>query len=70
MTKEKTKTDKLIARLSKEKGATLEELMRITGWQKHSVRGAMAGTLKKKGHVITSEKVGDERRYRITGSAS
>lgn len=69
MTGDNSKTGKLIARLSKDKGATFEELMRLTGWQKHSVRGAMAGTLKKKGYVIASEKVDGERRYRITGSA-
>ncbi|MCB1372019.1 MAG: DUF3489 domain-containing protein, partial [Rhodobacteraceae bacterium] len=31
----------------------------------HSVRGAMAGALKKKGHVISSEKQEGVRRYRI-----
>ena len=36
-----------------------------TGWQPRSVRGAMAGSLKKKGHVITSEKIEGVRRYRI-----
>ncbi|WP_265587874.1 DUF3489 domain-containing protein [Sphingomicrobium arenosum] len=69
MTKPKTKIDRLIARLKRDKGATIEELARLTGWQKHSVRGAMAGSLKKKGFVVSSEKVGAERRYRIVETA-
>jgi hypothetical protein len=40
-----------------------------TGWQQHSVRGAMAGALKKRGLVITSEKVQDVRRYRASQPA-
>ena len=46
--------------------ATLPELQSATGWQIHSVRGAMAGALRKKGYSITSEKPeGGLRRYRI-----
>ena len=40
-------------------------LVAATGWQAHSVRGALAGSLKRKGHAIISEKVDGERRYRI-----
>ena len=36
-----------------------------TGWQAHSVRGALAGNLRRKGYAIVSEKVDGERRYRI-----
>ena len=41
--------------------------MEATGWQQHSVRGFLAGTVKKKlGFTLTSSKtVGDLRRYRI-----
>jgi hypothetical protein len=40
--------------------------MALTGWQAHSVRGAIAGALKQRGHAISSTRVGDEpRRYRI-----
>ena len=46
-------------------GASLAELIAATGWQAHSVRGALAGSLKKKGHVILSEKSDGQRRYRI-----
>ncbi len=49
-------------------GATIEEIMVATGWQSHTVRGAMAGALKKKlGLEVTSEKVeGRGRVYRIS----
>ena len=67
--KSKTKLDLLLARLRKPGGASIEELMKATGWQSHSVRGAMAGSLKKKGHVVTSAKVDGQRRYKL-GEAS
>lgn len=48
------------------KGATLDDLMFATGWQAHSIRGAISGALKKKhGLVITSEKTARGRVYRI-----
>lgn len=46
-------------------GATISDLMEATGWQAHSVRGALAGALKARGLVIVSEKIDGERRYRI-----
>lgn len=51
--------------LKRKNGATIAELTKATGWQQHSVRGALAGTMKKRGHTIISEKVDDTRRYRI-----
>jgi hypothetical protein len=44
-------------------GASIAELVAATGWQQHSVRGAMAGALRKRGLVITSDKVDGVRRY-------
>lgn len=65
-----SKLDHLVALLGTPHGATLAELASATGWQVHSVRGAMAGALRKKGHVILSEKPESGlRRYRI-GKAS
>ncbi|MCH9013157.1 MAG: DUF3489 domain-containing protein [Proteobacteria bacterium] len=65
-----TKQALLIDLLKRKKGATIEEIVEATGWQPHSVRGAISGTLKKKlGLAVTSERVGDGSRvYRIAGS--
>lgn len=53
--------------LSREGGATIADMVAATGWQQHSVRGAMAGALKKKrGLVITSDKIDGLRRYRAS----
>ena len=62
-----TKQEALIAMLSAEGGATIDEIVAALEWRPHTIRGAMSGALKKKlGLTITSEKVdGGERRYRI-----
>jgi Protein of unknown function (DUF3489) len=60
-----SKLDAIVALLARPDGASLAELVAATGWQAHSVRGALAGSLKRKGHAIVSEKVAGERRYRI-----
>lgn len=63
-----TKQAALIAMLRAPDGATIEEITTATGWQAHTVRGAIAGALKKKlGLDVTSEKV--EGRGRIYRSA-
>jgi len=47
-------------------GATLAEIMLKFGWQKHTVRGFMAGAMKKSGYSVESFKPeGGERTYRI-----
>ncbi len=65
--REGTKQATLIAMLQAPDGATIEEIMAATGWQSHTVRGAMAGALKKKlGLEVSSEKVeGRGRVYRL-----
>jgi hypothetical protein len=67
MQREGTKQATLIAMLRAPDGATIAEIMAATGWQSHTVRGAMAGALKKKlGLEVTSEKVeGRGRVYRL-----
>ncbi len=64
-----TKQALLIDLLKRRKGATIEEIVEATGWQAHSVRGAISGALKKKlGLAVTSETVeGRGRVYRISG---
>ena len=60
-----TRLQTIIALLSRPGGASIPELVAATGWQGHSVRGALAGSLKKKGHAVTSQKVGGVRRYAL-----
>ena len=62
-----TKQALLIDLLKRKNGATIDELVAATGWQPHSVRGAISGALKKKlGLTVTSENVGKRGRvYRI-----
>jgi hypothetical protein len=67
-TRENSKQAQMIELLKRPDGATLNQLIEATGWQAHTVRGAMAGALKKKlGLTITSDKAaGQERTYRIS----
>ena len=62
-----TKQTQLIALLETPTGASLGEIVAATGWQAHTVRGAISGTLKKKlGLAVISEKIeGRGRVYRI-----
>ena len=56
----------LVALMQRPQGADISDMMRATGWQAHSVRGAMAGALKKKfALAITSQKSDAGRIYRI-----
>lgn len=60
----KTRLEQLQALLVRDGGASIAEMVEATGWQQHSVRGAMAGALKKRGLSITSDKIDGTRRYR------
>ena len=64
----KTKQQTCLDLLSRREGATIEELQAATGWQQHSVRGFLAGAVKKKlGLTLLSEKPdAGPRRYRIS----
>jgi len=64
-----TKQAKVIQMLKSDEGATLSQLIDATGWQPHTVRGAISGALKKKlGLTIVSRKLDTgERIYRIEG---
>ena len=62
-----TKHAQLLQLLNRPEGASIEDMMQATAWQQHSVRGFLAGTVKKRmGLPLTSSKAeGDVRRYRI-----
>ena len=62
-----TKIERCLELLIAPDGATIDELQATTGWQAHSVRGFLAGTVKKKlGLILDSKKADDGvRRYRV-----
>jgi hypothetical protein len=63
-----TKQARLIEMLKRPEGTTIDEVVKALKWQSHTVRGAMAGALKKKlGLKIASEKTEERGRiYKIT----
>jgi hypothetical protein len=64
--REGSKTAQVVAMLQRKNGATLAEIMEKMGWLKHTVRGFMAGAMKKAGYTVESFKPeGGERTYRI-----
>ena len=66
--REGSKKAQVLALLRTEIGATIEDLMSATGWQKHSIRGFLSGALNRKGVTVESVKREDgERVYRVTG---
>jgi hypothetical protein len=62
--KPQTKADLILGLLRREEGATLEQLVAATGWLPHTTRAALTG-IKRKGHVLSSEKVDGVRTYRV-----
>jgi hypothetical protein len=65
--REGTKGAVILGLLQREDGATIAEMIRAIGWQAHSVRGFLSGTLRKK-HGLAVASVKDEageRRYRV-----
>ena len=62
----KGKIDTLVEMMRAKHGASIEQLSKTTGWQNHSVRGAISGNIKKKlGLNVTSAAVNGVRVYRI-----
>jgi len=62
-----TKTAKVLALLERPQGAGIKELLKMTGWQPHSVRGFISGVVvRKMGLRVTSTKAeSGERRYAV-----
>ena len=59
-----TKQAQIIETLSTKKGASIDEMMKLTGWQKHTVRGVLSRVIKKlEGFELSSEKQDADRRY-------
>lgn len=67
--RETSKLGTLIALLRRKEGATIEHMMKATGWQAHSVRGALSGALKKKRGLAVASAVNRDgvRVYRVAG---
>ena len=66
-----TKAEQIAMLLRRTEGASLSEMMKATGWQQHSLRGFMSGTIvKRRGLTIASVKTDGERRYRIVGAGT
>jgi hypothetical protein len=64
-----SKAAKVLDLLKRPGGATAKELMKATGWQPHSVRGFLSGTVSKEmGLAVVSTKAADgERTYSVKG---
>jgi hypothetical protein len=64
-----SKQDRVITMLRSPHGATIAAMMKATGWQQHSVRGFLAGVVRKKLKLnLDSKKIDGSRFYRIKGA--
>jgi len=57
----------IVDRLSINTGVTVDELVEATGWQRHSVLGALS-KLKSRGFVFLLDTHADRKAYRLTAS--
>ena len=66
-----SKSDQVLILLKRTGGATLDDLMKTTHWQSHSVRGFLSGAIRKRMGLTLVSEVSEQgfRRYRIAGKA-
>ena len=66
VTRETNKAATIVALLKSKRGTTIPELMEVTGWQSHSVRGFLAGALRTRHGLepVSDKQDGENRRYR------
>jgi len=66
-----SKQSRVIAMLQSTGGATIAAMMQETGWQPHSVRGFLAGVVRRKLKLkLQSNKIDGHRVYQIAGKGS
>lgn len=64
-----TKQSRIIAMLRSPSGVSIDAMIKASGWQQHSVRGFLAGVIRKRLKLkLTSKVIADKRIYRIVGS--
>ena len=66
-----SKQSRVIAMLQSPAGATIAAIMQATGWQQHSVRGFLAGVVRRRLKLkLGSKKVDGTRMYRVASGDS